>query len=124
MRDAAADTWVATAAELGTAADGRVDLVALLRALHARERRHVLLEGGPPLAGAMVAAGLVDRVVAYLAPTLLGSGPASLEGGRCRHAGRRHRLELVDVRRVGADVRLEARPALALCPVHGRQCPG
>ncbi|MDQ3105508.1 MAG: dihydrofolate reductase family protein, partial [Actinomycetota bacterium] len=98
------------AAELGTAADGRVDLVALLRGLYTRGRRHVLLEGGPRLAGAMVAAGLVDRVVAYLAPALLGSGPASLEGGGVATLTDAHRLELVDVRQVGTDVRIEARP--------------
>lgn len=37
-------------------------------------RRHVFLEGGPTLAAAFVAAGLVDEIVAYLAPTLLGAG--------------------------------------------------
>jgi len=37
-------------------------------------RRHVFLEGGPSLAAAFVTAGLVDEVVVYLAPTLLGSG--------------------------------------------------
>ena len=68
VRDASAPTWVATADELGTDAAGQVDLAALLRALHAKGRGLVLLEGGPTLAGAFVRAGLVDRVVAYLAP--------------------------------------------------------
>lgn len=110
VRDAAADTWVATAAEVGAAGDGRVDLAALLRALYARERRHVLLEGGPRLAGAMLAAGLVDRVVGYLAPALLGSGQAALDGAGVGSLAEAHRLELVDVRRIGADLRLEAVP--------------
>ena len=57
-----------------------MDLAALLRALHAKGRGLVLLEGGPTLAGAFVRAGLVDRVVAYLAPVLLGAGVASLAG--------------------------------------------
>ncbi len=39
-----------------------------------RGRRHVLLEGGPTLAAAFVRAGLVDEIVAYVAPTLLGAG--------------------------------------------------
>ncbi len=45
-----------------------------LAELHARERRHVFLEGGPTLAAAFLRAGLVDEVVAYVAPLLLGSG--------------------------------------------------
>jgi diaminohydroxyphosphoribosylaminopyrimidine deaminase/5-amino-6-(5-phosphoribosylamino)uracil reductase len=45
-----------------------------LKQLFARDRQHVLLEGGPTLAAAFVAAGLVDEVVAYVAPMLLGAG--------------------------------------------------
>ena len=41
-------------------------------------RRHVLLEGGPTLAAAFWRAGLVDRVVAYVAPALLGAGAAAV----------------------------------------------
>lgn len=52
-----------------------LDLPALLAALHGRGIRSVLLEGGPTLAGAFVAAGVVDRIVGYLAPVLLGAGP-------------------------------------------------
>lgn len=48
---------------------------ALLADLHARGVRSVLLEGGPTLAGAFVAAGAVDKVVGYLAPVLLGAAP-------------------------------------------------
>jgi diaminohydroxyphosphoribosylaminopyrimidine deaminase/5-amino-6-(5-phosphoribosylamino)uracil reductase len=45
-----------------------------LRQLFARDRQHVLLEGGPTLAAAFLKAGLVDEVVAYVAPMLLGAG--------------------------------------------------
>ncbi|HEY1135480.1 MAG TPA: bifunctional diaminohydroxyphosphoribosylaminopyrimidine deaminase/5-amino-6-(5-phosphoribosylamino)uracil reductase RibD [Nocardioides sp.] len=45
-----------------------------LATLHAREARHVFLEGGPTLAAAFLEAGLVDEVVAYVAPLLLGAG--------------------------------------------------
>ncbi len=45
-----------------------------LEDLFARDRQHVLLEGGPTLAAAFVAADLVDEVVAYVAPMLLGAG--------------------------------------------------
>ncbi|MCY7394913.1 MAG: bifunctional diaminohydroxyphosphoribosylaminopyrimidine deaminase/5-amino-6-(5-phosphoribosylamino)uracil reductase RibD, partial [Nocardioides sp.] len=42
--------------------------------LHALAKRHVFLEGGPRLAAAFLSAGLVDEVVAYVAPVLLGAG--------------------------------------------------
>jgi diaminohydroxyphosphoribosylaminopyrimidine deaminase/5-amino-6-(5-phosphoribosylamino)uracil reductase len=45
-----------------------------LAALFARDRQHVFLEGGPTLAAAFVTAGLVDEVVVYVAPMLLGAG--------------------------------------------------
>ena len=51
---------------------------AVLAALAEREIRHVLLEGGPTLATAFLRAGLVDQVVAYTAPALLGAGAAAL----------------------------------------------
>jgi diaminohydroxyphosphoribosylaminopyrimidine deaminase / 5-amino-6-(5-phosphoribosylamino)uracil reductase len=47
---------------------------AALAELFARDRQHVFLEGGPTLAAAFVGAGLVDEVVAYVAPMLLGAG--------------------------------------------------
>ena len=49
-----------------------------LAALRARDRQHVFLEGGPTLAAAFVRVGLVDEVVAYVAPAFLGSGLAAV----------------------------------------------
>ncbi|UMG92608.1 bifunctional diaminohydroxyphosphoribosylaminopyrimidine deaminase/5-amino-6-(5-phosphoribosylamino)uracil reductase RibD [Nocardioides sp. TF02-7] len=51
--------------------DPRAALAALRRD---HERHHVLLEGGPTLAAAFLQAGVVDEVVAYVAPMLLGAG--------------------------------------------------
>jgi diaminohydroxyphosphoribosylaminopyrimidine deaminase/5-amino-6-(5-phosphoribosylamino)uracil reductase len=51
---------------------------AALRALFARDRQHVFLEGGPTLAAAFLSAGLVDEVVAYVAPMLLGAGRSAV----------------------------------------------
>ncbi len=110
VRDNTARTWIATAAELGTDGSGRVDLFAFMDQLYAREKRHVLLEGGPRLAGAMIGAGLVDRIVAYLAPTLLGAGANALDDAGITSIAGARRLELLDVSRVGGDVRLLARP--------------
>jgi diaminohydroxyphosphoribosylaminopyrimidine deaminase/5-amino-6-(5-phosphoribosylamino)uracil reductase len=50
------------------------DPEATLKDLFSRGRQHVFLEGGPTLAAAFLQAGLVDEVVAYVAPMLLGSG--------------------------------------------------
>ena len=49
-----------------------------LKELFARDRQHVFLEGGPTLAAAFLTAGLVDEVVAYVAPMLLGSGRSAV----------------------------------------------
>ena len=108
--DGAAPTWVATAAELGRGPDGRVDLRALAGALHERDRQFALLEGGPTLAAAYLRAGLVDRVVAYLAPVLLGAGPAALGDIGVASIGAALRLRVDEVAQVGADVRVTARP--------------
>ncbi|MFY1575676.1 bifunctional diaminohydroxyphosphoribosylaminopyrimidine deaminase/5-amino-6-(5-phosphoribosylamino)uracil reductase RibD [Verrucosispora sp. WMMD703] len=110
VRDGAARTWVATAEEVGTAPDGGVDLPALLAALHTRGVRAVLLEGGPRLAGAFLAAGLVDRVVGYLAPRLLGAGPAALVDAGVTTIAEAIDLELTDVTQVGPDLRITALP--------------
>jgi diaminohydroxyphosphoribosylaminopyrimidine deaminase/5-amino-6-(5-phosphoribosylamino)uracil reductase len=45
-----------------------------LKTLYAQGRQHVFLEGGPTLAAAFLTAGLVDEIVAYVAPVLLGAG--------------------------------------------------
>ncbi|MCD4526102.1 bifunctional diaminohydroxyphosphoribosylaminopyrimidine deaminase/5-amino-6-(5-phosphoribosylamino)uracil reductase RibD [Nocardioides sp. cx-173] len=49
-----------------------------LAELRARERQHVFLEGGPTLAAAFLRAGLVDEIVAYVAPMLLGAGRSAV----------------------------------------------
>jgi riboflavin biosynthesis pyrimidine reductase len=62
--------------------EGRVDLAALLRSLHAEGVRALLCEGGPTLHGSLQAAGLVDELFLTIAPKLSGGGvpPRILEG--------------------------------------------
>ncbi len=55
------------------------DPAEVLAELHAREVRHVLVEGGPRLATAFLRAGLVDELYAYVAPVLLGAGKLAVE---------------------------------------------
>jgi diaminohydroxyphosphoribosylaminopyrimidine deaminase/5-amino-6-(5-phosphoribosylamino)uracil reductase len=110
VRDGAARTWVATAAEIGAGGDGRVDLRRLGAALYERGCRRVLLEGGPTLAGAFLRDGLVDEVVGYVAPKLLGAGPPALATAGIVTIAEAIDLELIDVRRVGPDLRITALP--------------
>jgi diaminohydroxyphosphoribosylaminopyrimidine deaminase/5-amino-6-(5-phosphoribosylamino)uracil reductase len=123
VRDDAAPTWVATAAEVGAGPDGRVDLGALLDQLYQRDVRAALLEGGPRLAGACLAAGLVDQVVGYLAPKLLGAGPTALLDAGVDTIADAIELEIVDVTRVGTDLRFTALPRQEFRSGGGRPAP-
>ncbi|MBN9621083.1 MAG: RibD family protein, partial [Actinobacteria bacterium] len=84
-----------------------------LKALHDRGVRHVLLEGGPTVAGSFVEARCVDEVVAYLAPTLLGAGPAALGDAGIGTLTDALALEVESVSQLGPDVKLVGRPRWA-----------
>ena len=81
-----------------------------LKALYDRGVRHLLLEGGPTLAGAFVEAHCVDEVVAYLAPMLLGAGPAALGDAGIGTLADAALLDVESVSRLGEDVKIVARP--------------
>jgi diaminohydroxyphosphoribosylaminopyrimidine deaminase / 5-amino-6-(5-phosphoribosylamino)uracil reductase len=108
VRDDSAPTWIATAADLGSRGDGRVDLDALLKHLYAGGVRGALLEGGPTLAGAFLGAGLVDEIVGYVAPKILGAGSPALNDAGVTTIADAIDFELSDVTRLGPDVRLTA----------------
>ena len=108
----ATDCWLAAGAKVHTVAASDtgvgVDLDATLQHLATLGVLQAMVEGGAQLAGALFEAGLVDRLVAYVAPTVLGvggrpslatAGPLSIEDAT--------RLELVGVTRLGDDVRLD-----------------
>ncbi len=98
-----------------------LDLAAVLDELGRREVNEVLVEAGATLAGALVAAGLVDELRLYVAPTLLGDAARPLLRLPALAAmTERYDLELVDVRRVGCDLRLTARPAPCNAPGDSR----
>ena len=99
---AGAEVWVAPPDRAG-----RVDLEALLRYLAEREINEVLIEAGPTLAGAAVQRRLVDELVLYLAPHLMGSDARGLfELGPLASMGERVPLQLLDLRHTGPDLRL------------------
>jgi diaminohydroxyphosphoribosylaminopyrimidine deaminase / 5-amino-6-(5-phosphoribosylamino)uracil reductase len=84
-----------------------------MKALYDRGVRHVLLEGGPTLAGAFVEARCVDEVIAYLAPTLLGAGPAALGDAGIGTLADALMLEVESVSRLGEDIKVVGRPRWA-----------
>ncbi len=112
-RAGAVDSWRSAGAKVETVAPAStsergVDLDAALALLGGHGVLHALVEGGGTLLGAFVTGGHTQRLVAYVAPALLGTdglpafafpGPATIDGAL--------RFELVDVTRVGPDVRLE-----------------
>lgn len=98
--------------------DGSVETVHLrthdprvvLDELHRREVRDVLLEGGGTLAAAFLRAGLVDHIVAFVAPTLLGSGTGVVGDLAVGTLADAHHFTVVGVRPVGDDVRIDLDP--------------
>ncbi|MDA3649375.1 bifunctional diaminohydroxyphosphoribosylaminopyrimidine deaminase/5-amino-6-(5-phosphoribosylamino)uracil reductase RibD [Saccharopolyspora indica] len=83
---------------------------AALAALAERGIVDVLLEGGPRLAGAFVQARCVDRVLAYVAPALLGAGPAALGEAGVGSISQAWRLQIEETTMSGPDVRISAVP--------------
>lgn len=75
------------------------------------DRTDVLLEGGPTLAGAFIRAGLVDRILAYLAPILLGGPIAAVDDVGVANIGQARRWRYDGIDQVGADVRLSLVPS-------------
>jgi len=93
------------------AAGGGLALDAVLAELHRRGLVSLLVEGGARVAGGFLAAGLIDRVIAYVAPVLIGGdGLPALAGVGAPTIDSALRLRLDDTVLIGGDVRLTARP--------------
>jgi diaminohydroxyphosphoribosylaminopyrimidine deaminase/5-amino-6-(5-phosphoribosylamino)uracil reductase len=89
---------------------GGVDLAALMRELARRNMNEVHVEAGARLNGALLEARLIDELVVYLAPSLLGDGARGMfHVPEVRELAERRELEIRDVRMLGADVRVIAR---------------
>src|SRR5690606_31396735 len=93
-----------------------------LRTLASLDRHHVFLEGGPTLGAAFLRAGLVDEVVAYVAPVLLGAGSHAVATLGIDTMTDALRLDVVDVEVIGAapdtDIRLTLVPRLPGAPTN------
>ena len=91
-------------------ADGRVDLDALLRHLAQRGTNEVHVEAGAQLSGSFIKADLVDELLLYMAPTLLGSDARGwFDGLNLMTLDQKVLLQFQDVRMVGPDLRIIAR---------------
>jgi riboflavin-specific deaminase-like protein len=99
----------ATVLCLPTNAGGRVDLVALLAALHQRDVGSVLVEGGAGMITALLQAQLVDRLVVCVAPKILGAGIEAVGDLGIRELARTLILTDTSVTPYGVDLVLDSR---------------
>jgi len=89
-----------------------LDLHAVMAELARRECNEIHVECGPTLAGALLQAHLVDELLLYMAPILLGDQARALfQLPELMRMQERHKLEIVETRAVGRDWRLRLRPA-------------
>ncbi len=89
---------------------GKIDLEAMLVDLARREINELHVEAGEKLNGSLLRAGLVDELLVYIAPRLLGHGRGLAAIGPLATLADTLDFEFVDVERVGADLRLRLRP--------------
>jgi diaminohydroxyphosphoribosylaminopyrimidine deaminase/5-amino-6-(5-phosphoribosylamino)uracil reductase len=90
---------------------GHLDIRGVLSRLAELKVNDVLVEAGPRLGGALLAAGLVDEWVLYIAPKLLGADAKPLTSfTRLRKLATAPQFDLVESRPVGPDLRLRLRP--------------
>ena len=101
-RDAGADIMLVSQAA------GSLDLIATLKELASRNLHYVLLEGGSLLGGAMLRAGLIDRLMLFVAPKLLGGqGRGLLTGSGVDAMADAFALKHLNARKVDTDILLE-----------------
>lgn len=94
------------------AEDTRVALGQVLETLARREINDLLVECGPVLAGSLLQARLVDELVIYQSPHIMGSETRPMFATPTLTAlGERYGLDITDLRRIGRDTRITARPA-------------
>ncbi|MCB1843232.1 MAG: bifunctional diaminohydroxyphosphoribosylaminopyrimidine deaminase/5-amino-6-(5-phosphoribosylamino)uracil reductase RibD [Halioglobus sp.] len=93
---------------LPRAADG-LDLGVLMDELARRQCNEILVESGPGLAGALLRAGLLDELIVYMAPALLGNLARPLFDLPLHDMAEKVQLQIEDARRVGADWRFTVR---------------
>ncbi|MBU6211803.1 MAG: bifunctional diaminohydroxyphosphoribosylaminopyrimidine deaminase/5-amino-6-(5-phosphoribosylamino)uracil reductase RibD [Gammaproteobacteria bacterium] len=99
-----------TSKEIALEASGRLSLPAVLSTLNALEINEVWTEAGATLAGSLITANLVDELVIYLAPMLLGSEGRPLAALKIDRLLDASRWQTTDLRQIGPDIRIMLRP--------------
>jgi diaminohydroxyphosphoribosylaminopyrimidine deaminase / 5-amino-6-(5-phosphoribosylamino)uracil reductase len=90
---------------------GKVDLNALLSHLAHREINEVLTEAGEGLNGALLALGLIDELLIYYAPKLMGSAAKGMLAlPELTQMNQAMNLDIIDLRQIGVDIRIRAKP--------------
>jgi diaminohydroxyphosphoribosylaminopyrimidine deaminase/5-amino-6-(5-phosphoribosylamino)uracil reductase len=92
------------------AKDGRIDLMSLLRELAQRQCNEVLVEAGATLAGSFLRRGLLDEIIIYMAPKLLGSNARPIFDLPLDTMSSSLALKIKDIRAIGRDWRITAVP--------------
>ena len=88
---------------------GKVDLEQMMRQLAARGLNSVMVETGAKLNASLLSAGVVDEIVAYLAPSIFGDSARGLFAlPELKGLDQRVRLVFSDVRQIGPDLRITA----------------
>ena len=91
-------------------AQGKVDLAAMLDDLARRDINELHVEAGHKLNASLLRAGLVDELLVYLAPKLLGIGREMAAFGPLSTLAEALQFEFTQVERIGEDLRILARP--------------
>ncbi len=112
LRRAGAEVWACPGAVT------QVDLAGVLQELGRRDVNEVHVEAGPRLNGALIENGLVDELLVYMAPSLLGPGLGFVDWPTLPALAQAHRWRIVEATMVGEDLRLRLR-----APAHGKGIP-
>ena len=102
VRASGAELWMLPAS------DGRVDLKLLLQTLAADGVNELHVEAGAGLNGALLQADLVDELLLYLAPCLIGPGRSMADLAPLDHLTEARRLRIIESRMLGDDLMLRA----------------
>lgn len=98
---------------------GTRDLGVILASLDARGIRRVFVEGGPTVASAVIAAGLADEILIYIAPRLIGGPGLAIGNLGVRTIGDAPELSILSVEQLGDDLLVTARPKGARAKARG-----
>jgi diaminohydroxyphosphoribosylaminopyrimidine deaminase/5-amino-6-(5-phosphoribosylamino)uracil reductase len=89
---------------------GKVDLLKMMEMLADRGLNYIMVETGAKLNGSLLAAGVVDEIVTYMAPSVLGDGArGAFALAELTDLAERSEVQITDVRRLGSDLRITAK---------------